>query len=276
MPELPEVQTVINSIKNELINSKILKCELFWKNIIYNYNNNEFVQLIENKVINDIYRRGKYIIFKLNEGFMICHLRMTGTLFIVKNKINKKHIQALFTIKSKSNIYLSFKDIRKFGGFYYFNNINNLYNKIGTDPFDQIFTQKWLVKNIKNRKKMMKHLLLDQKFICGLGNIYVDETLWLSMIHPESLSNIINEKNIKVLYKSIITTLEDSIKHHGTTIKDFEFNQFDNMKTGTYKNKLNIYNRHEKKCKRCSGIIIKIRVANRGTYICPNCQKNKF
>ena len=86
MPELPEVQTVINSIKNELINSKILKCELFWKNIIYNYNNNDFVQHIENKVINDIYRKGKYIIFKLNKGFMICHLRMTGTLFIVKEK----------------------------------------------------------------------------------------------------------------------------------------------------------------------------------------------
>jgi len=177
MPELPEVQTVINSIKNELINSKILKCDLFWKNIIYNYNNNDFVQHIENKVINDIYRKGKYIIFKLNTGFMICHLRMTGTLFIVKEKKNKKHIQARFTIKSSPNIYLSFKDIRKFGGFYYFKDIRNLYKKIGTDPFDKTFTETWLIKNIKNQKRMIKHLLLDQKFICGLGNIYVDESL---------------------------------------------------------------------------------------------------
>ena len=270
MPELPEVQTVINSIKNELINSKILKCDLFWKNIIYNYNNNDFVQHIENKVINDIYRKGKYIIFKLNTGFMICHLRMTGTLFIVKEKKNKKHIQARFTIKSSPNIYLSFKDIRKFGGFYYFKDIRNLYKKIGTDPFDKTFTETWLIKNIKNQKRMIKHLLLDQKFICGLGNIYVDESLWSAMIHPKILSHNINGEKIKALYKSIITILEDSIKHHGTTIKDFEFN---NMKTGTYKNRLNVYNRDNKKCKRCSNIIIKIRVASRGTHICQNCQK---
>jgi formamidopyrimidine-DNA glycosylase len=273
MPELPEVQTVINSIKKELINSKIIRCELFWKNIIYNCNNNDFIQFIENKVINDIYRKGKYIIYELNQGFMVCHLRMTGTLFITKDKRNKNHIQACFTIKSSPNIYLSFKDIRKFGGFYYFEDIRNLYKKIGTDPFDKIFTESWLLKNIKKQQRMIKHLLLDQKFICGLGNIYVDESLWSSMIHPETLSHNINRKKIKALYKSIIIILEDSIKHNGTTIKDFEFNQFDNMKTGTYKNRLKVYNRDKRKCKRCFNIIIKIRVASRGTHICLSCQK---
>ena len=113
--------------------------------------------------------------------------------------------------------------------------INELNQKIGIDPFDLEFTIKWFLKNTKKRKRYIKHLLLDQKFICGLGNIYIDEALWKAKIHPLAISSSINQKKITNLYQTILYLLNDSIKFHGTSIKNFEF---DNMKTGAYKNKL--------------------------------------
>ena len=270
MPELPEVQTVINSIQKDLINQKIIECNLFWKNVVYNTNQNQFITNIVNKIIKKIYRRGKYIIFSLNKGFMICHLRMTGSLFVDKKNHKNNHIQARFKINNNKIMYLHFKDIRKFGGFYYMEDINELNQKIGIDPFDLEFTNKWFLINVKKRKRHIKHLLLDQKLICGLGNIYIDEALWKAKIHPLSISYHINKKKLSILYKTILLLLNDSIKSHGTSIKDFEF---DNMKTGTYKNKLKVYNQNGKLCYLCKSIIKKIKVAGRGTHICEQCQK---
>ena len=115
---------------------------------------------------------------------------------------------------------------------------------------------------------MIKHLLLNQKFICGLGNIYIDEILWKSKIHPKSISK--NIRNIDTLYNNIISTLEESIKFHGTTIINFKF---DNMRTGNYKNKLKVYGRKDLSCYGCNKKIIKQRIAGRGTYLCLYCQK---
>ena len=115
----------------------------------------------------------------------------------------------------------------------------------------------------------MKALLLDQKFIAGLGNIYVDEILWKSRIHPLKISNQLSQKNITNLFNCILPILDESIKFHGTTIINFKF---DNMKTGNYRTKLNVYGRNKKLCNACDSIIIKIRVAGRGTYVCKNCQ----
>lgn len=266
MPELPEVQTVVNSL-DALINKKIIKFSYSWEKVIYNYSTKKFKDLIKSHTIKNITRKGKYIVLHLNDSYLVCHLRMTGYLYLSKDlPTDNRHTRCYFTLNNKG--YLIFKDIRKFGGFYFYTSLSDLNKKIGIDPFDNLFNKNWLKNNLNRKKRMIKHLLLDQKFICGLGNIYIDEILWKSRIHPKSNSQ--NIKNTSFLYYNIISILKDSIAFHGTTIMNFTF---DNMKTGNYKNKLNVYGRNGLPCNSCSKSIIKQRVAGRGTYICTYCQQ---
>ena len=182
MPELPEVQTVVNSL-SKLKNKRIISFESFYSKIIYNLKQSAFVDNVINKKVESIDRKGKYILIKLNVGYLVCHLRMTGQLFLSTNlPENRKHTRAYFVLNKGFMIY---NDIRKFGGFYYFNNIDDFNLKVGVDPYEKEFTPKWLENGLKRRSRSIKYLLLDQKFICGLGNIYVDEILWLSKINPQ-------------------------------------------------------------------------------------------
>ena len=265
MPELPEVQTVVNSLA-KLKNKKIVLFESYYSKIIFNLDQSSFIKNILNKKIISVYRKGKYILIKLSSGYLACHLRMTGQLFLSDDiPINKKHLRAFFTLNTG---YLIYNDIRKFGGFYYFDNIGDFNLKVGVDPYDKEFTYNWLKKGLLNRSRSIKHLLLDQKFICGLGNIYIDEILWLSKIHPQKKSNEI--KNIQDLYNNILSVLNNSINHHGTTIINFSF---DNMKTGDFKTELKVYGREHMLCYRCNNKIIKEKIASRSTHYCKKCQK---
>ncbi len=265
MPELPEVQTVVNSL-SKLKNKRIISFESFYSKIIYNLKQSAFVDNVINKKVESIDRKGKYILIKLNVGYLVCHLRMTGQLFLSTNlPENRKHTRAYFVLNKGFMIY---NDIRKFGGFYYFNSIDDFNLKVGVDPYEKEFTPKWLENGLKRRSRSIKYLLLDQKFICGLGNIYVDEILWLSKINPQKKSNKI--KNVKTLYENIFTVLDNSLKHHGTTIMNFKF---DNMKTGEFKNELKVYGREGEVCFRCKNKITRKKIASRSTHYCQRCQK---
>jgi formamidopyrimidine-DNA glycosylase len=266
VPELPEVQTVVNTLQF-IKNKKIIFFQNYWEKILFSKNYTYLDQTIENQVIISIERIGKYIIIKLKNNYLAFHLRMTGYLYGSKKLNKNKHVQCYF--KFDDNSYLVYEDIRKFGGFYYLKDLDIINNKLGIDPYNKNFTANWLINNLDTKKRQMKALLLDQKFISGLGNIYVDEILWKSKIHPLKISNKLNQKSITNLFNSILPILDESIKFHGTTIINFKF---DNMKTGNYRTKLNVYGRSGKQCNKCNSTIIKIRVAGRGTYICEKCQ----
>ena len=270
MPELPEVQTVVNFLHPKIIKKKILSFDLLWNKTLYTDNLNTLkYEISKLPEIISINRHGKYIIIKLNNKFIVFHLRMTGYLYHSIN-INaySKYIRCFFTLSN--NTYLIYEDIRKFGGFYYLDNINIIFDKTGIDPMNKNFTLNWISENIKKRKKMIKSLLLDQRFICGIGNIYADEILWFSKIHPKMPANNISANKLKKLYTSIKNILNTSIKFHGTTIINFKF---DNMKTGTYKNQLTVYGRQNKPCKHCNNIIHRQKIAGRSTFFCKFCQK---
>ena len=265
MPELPEVQTVVQSLQ-DLKNKKILDFKYYWKKVIYNFPINRTQDILRGNTINNISRKGKYIILKLDNQYLVGHLRMTGQLYISKAlPVKKNHLRCVFLLDN--NKFLIFEDMRKFGGFFIYNNLDILNAKIGIDPFQKIFTVKWLKINLFKKKRMMKHLLLDQKFICGLGNIYIDEILWKSQIHPKALSNKV--QSIKNLHYNLLSILNESIKFHGTTIMNFKF---DNMKTGNYKNNLKVYGRYNLPCYTCNSMIIKEKIAGRSTYYCKYCQ----
>jgi len=268
MPELPEVETVTNSIKKHLLSKSFQSLSVNWDTVLYNFSKQDFNKQIKNKNITNIYRRGKFIVFDFDTCIMAVHLRMTGKLY-VQPKIDKskKHISAYLQFSDK---YLIFEDTRKFGKFYLYDSINFLDNKLGIEPLSRGFTQKWLIDNLKTKSRQMKQLLLDQSFVVGLGNIYIDEVLWHAKIHPLSKSDNIPTKKVKELYKSIKKVLSESIKMGGTTIRDYTY---DYSYVGNYVLNLKAYGRNNKKCERCDTLITKYKIAQRGTFICSKCQK---
>ena len=268
MPELPEVQTVINSIKKKIINKKIIDYKILYNKICYNYSSIEASEKILNQGIIGIERLGKNIILILDNCYIVFHLRMTGYLYCTSNIVNSKYLR--YQIKLSDKSYLNFEDIRKFGGFYYLKDLKKLKNKLGYDPFSENFTFNWLKNTLQKKKSMIKPLLLRQDLVCGLGNIYIDEILWSAKINPQKIAKKINKDKIKLLHSNTINILRESIEFHGTTIINFKF---DNMKTGNYKNKLNVYGRENKKCNRCNEKIKKIKLSGRSTYYCKICQR---
>lgn len=268
MPELPEVETVKNSIKKKLINQSFVSLEIYWPKVIQNISFKNFESQIINKKIINIYRRAKYIILEYNDFLIAIHLRMTGKLYIQDlNSKLPKHTSLVLKLKKNQMV---FEDTRKFGRFYLFENKKYLDAKLGIEPLDKSFTNSWLIKNLKLKKRQIKSLLFDQSFIVGLGNIYIDESLWLSKIHPLTKSNEIPLENIKILRKSIVEVLKNSIKLGGTTIRDYTY---DFSYVGNYSLNLKVYGQNGLNCKRCNSLIIKIKVVQRGTHICTKCQK---
>jgi len=268
MPELPEVETVTQSVRKHLIDKSFDLIHLNWKKTLHNFTVGDFNDSIKGLPIKDVYRRAKYIIIDLGSFLLAVHLRMTGKLYASNSlEKGKKHVSLYLKFNNK---YLIFEDVRKFGRFYMFENMDYLNDKLGIEPLSESFSEDWILNNVKNRKRQMKSLLLDQSFICGIGNIYADEALWYAKIHPLSISSCISQKKLLKLREGIIKVLSESIKRGGTTIRDYTY---DFSYVGNYALKLNVFGREDRQCSRCKSIIIKTKVAQRGTHYCPKCQK---
>ena len=268
MPELPEVQTVVNQIKSDLLRNKVESITPIWPKVLHNFTSEEAKRKIKDGEILDVSRRAKFIIIKFAESIIAIHLRMTGKLYLLpENQTISKYATAYFTLKNKRK--LIFDDVRKFGRIYLYKNIKPIDERHGPEPLESNFTSESLFRLIKSKKRNIKALLLDQSMIAGLGNIYADESLWKSKIHPNSLSHKIPKKRIEDLHNNIKFILTEAIEQNGTTIIDFSVNG----ESGKYTNELKIYGKVNSNCYRCKYKIIKIRVAGRGTYICEKCQK---
>jgi len=265
MPELPEVQTVANHIKPYLIGKYVLSINPIWKKVLDNFNPEDING--RNKII-DVTRRAKFIIINFENFLIAVHLRMTGKLYILEGNDIPKHASAIMALESGEK--LIFEDTRKFGRIYKYDDLKLINEKHGPEPLEDDFTSKWLLTSLKSRKRNIKALLLDQSFISGLGNIYVDESLWASNIHPNSISCYIPKKKIITLHKNIREILSKSIKQLGTTFINFTFL---NGQSGNYSNELKIFGKQSKPCEKCSNKIKKIKVAGRGTHVCNKCQK---
>ncbi len=266
MPELPEVQTVVNHIKGKLIGQTITNIKPIWPKVFHNFKRKDLFSKNSSIKILDVKRRAKFIILQLENSILAIHLRMTGKLYFWDGEI-PKHTSVKILFKNKKC--LIFEDVRKFGRFYLYKNLDDINSRHGPEPLEQQFTKTLLLKILTRCKRNIKSLLLDQSKIAGLGNIYVDESLWLSRIHPNSISNLIPKKKIFELHKSIQFVLKKAIDNNGTTIIDFTYI---NGQTGSYANKLNVYGKKDKVCSYCKTKIKKTKIAGRGTYFCI-CQK---
>ncbi len=267
MPELPEVQTVVNHIRSKLIGQTICNIEPIWPKVFHNFKSRDLFNKNSNTKILDVKRRAKFIIIQLENSILAIHLRMTGKLYFWNGEL-PKHTSVKILLKNKSC--LIFNDVRKFGRFYLYKNLDDINSRHGPEPLEKQFTKTLLLNILNKCKRNIKSLLLDQSKIAGLGNIYVDESLWLSNIHPNSFSNLIPKKEVFKLHKSIQFVLKKAIANNGTTIINFSYI---NGQTGNYANQLNIYGKKNKICSKCNTKIKKIKIAGRGTYFCI-CQKS--
>ena len=271
MPELPEVETVVQSIRDKLVGNKFENIEIRWPKVLFNFSKEDFLKTLIKRKIKRVERRAKFIIIGFDYDILAIHLRMTGKLYFENKLSQKKHISAIITMNNGG--YFIFEDTRKFGRFYYYQSQDFLNNTLGIEPLSNEFDDRWLKNTLHNKKKMIKSLLLDQNIIAGLGNIYVDECLWKSNIHPQTVSNKIPIKNTLILCKAIKTTLQSSINAQGTTVVDFTFL---NGQSGKYSNQLNIFRKEGQPCPRCSEEIKKKKIAGRGTHFCPKCQIKRY
>ncbi|MDC0357949.1 DNA-formamidopyrimidine glycosylase [Oligoflexia bacterium] len=270
MPELPEVETVVNYIKPLVVGQSLERIRLdpAYPQVLATHTARTLNRKLRGCKVVDVRRRAKYIVFDLEQGFLVIHLRMTGRLQPVYDLEREgTHLRATFEFKHGNDLF--FVDYRKFGRIYYYQDLTLLEERLGLEPLSRAFTAKWLMQEMQARKRMVKPFLLDQSIIAGLGNIYADETLWKAKVHPLATTNNISAAKITALHKAIKLVLRSSIKQNGTTFNSYAFGA---REAGRFRNKLQVFGRTGLPCKRCRTKIEKTKVAQRGTHLCPQCQ----
>lgn len=273
MPELPEVETVKETLKQNLLNKTISDVSIYWDNIIEYPIKEEFINNIKGQTIIDIKRRGKWLMFELNNYYLMSHLRMEGKFFFrAKGDDLNKHEHVVITFADNSE--LRYQDTRKFGKMHLIKkeDINNRKPLIdlGLEPFDDDVTIEYLKSKYKNKRIPIKTVLLDQSIVTGIGNIYANEILFLSHINPLIKANELKDNNLKDIINNTKEVLQDAINKGGTTIRSYTSKE---GVTGLFQYELYVHGRENQECKVCKTKIEKIKVNGRGTYFCPKCQK---
>lgn len=275
MPELPEVQTVVNDLNAaNLIGITINAARVFWPRTIAEPSAKLFCRRMKGQKFTAIRRRGKYLVFEVSDGHtMLLHLRMSGRLHLDSaDTPRNKHEHVILGFDDGRQ--LRFHDTRKFGRLHLLKDPNRILNRLGPEPLASGFTAKTLTDCLKDRKRLLKPLLLDQTFIAGLGNIYADEALWEAKLHPCRLAASLSTSEIKVLHRTIRRVLKRGLKNLGTTLGTGKGNFYSVAnRRGRNKDLLKVFRRTDLPCPRCKSPIERIIVGQRSTHICSNCQK---
>ena len=272
MPELPEVETVKETLKKQILNKTIKDVLVYYDKMLENINKNDFIKRLKNQKIIDIKRKGKWLIFELDNYYLLSHLRMEGKYYIKNNNdevTRHQHIIFIF----EDDIELRYNDTRKFGRMYLLDK-DKAYNEkplneLGYEPWDESLTPVYLKEKYKNKKIPIKTALLDQSIIVGVGNIYADEILFLSKINPHKKSCDLNNDELLNIIDNTKRTLEKAIKLGGTTIKSYTSSEGVH---GRFQNELLVHTKDI--CPVCNNKIVKEKINGRGTYYCEKCQKN--
>lgn len=271
MPELPEVETLKCYFGLRLINVTINKLIKTRDSIRYKLSNQLEENVRETKIIR-FRRRAKYLLIDLdNAHSIIVHLGMSGRLTLqANNYIIQKHDHLIFYLNNSQM--LVFNDSRRFGMIYAMQTSaieEQFFSKLGIEPLSANISLEYLKKKLLNRKVPIKNLLMDNRLIVGIGNIYASESLFIAKIYPTRFGNSLSDLEITRLILAIQTILAQAIKAGGTTLKDFV--NGDN-KPGYFGQQLQVYARGNKHCLNCEAIIVKIKQAGRATFYCPICQ----
>ena len=287
MPELPEVEIVKLSLKKTIKSKKILKVKVNNRNLRFKIQK-DFEALLKRRKIIDVNRKAKYLIIILDDNkYLIMHFGMSGTLHLLKKEFDFKNTNLSFykgqNFPSKHNhielffdkFKIVYNDPRRFGFVKFLNSKKELVKYLknfGMEPLEKKFNIKYLKKILNNKNKNIKNILLDQKYISGIGNIYANEILFFSKINPNKLGKKINISEMKKLLVFSKKVLRKAIKKGGSTIRDFK--NAEGTK-GSFQDEFKVYNKDGFKCPNslCAKFIKKITISNRSSFYCPDCQK---
>ena len=270
MPELPEVQTVLDTLETKIKNRKIINIKILYKPIV-ECNTKIFKKKLIGQHFRKFKRRGKYLLFEMDDITLVSHLRMEGKYFILDDKTPiSKHDHVIFYLDNGKQ--LRYNDVRKFGRMELIDKQDDYreFKKLGPEPFSKDFNLQYCKEYLEDKRIPIKQVLLEQSFVAGIGNIYADEILFAIKVNPNTIANKITDKNIKDLITSTRRILNRAIKAGGTTIRSYTSSL---GVAGRFQLKLNVHTMA--KCKSCGRDIIKTVVGGRGTYYCPSCQKMK-
>lgn len=273
MPELPEVEIVARGLRERIVGDPITEVTVSWPRSIASHTVEQFARGLVGQAVVDVGRRGKYIVLRLSEhGCLLIHLRMTGRLVVEEPQEPvdpelERHTRAVWRFASGRR--LRFWDIRKFGRVHWVTAPDEVLASLGPEPLDPTFAVGALRDMLRSRRRQVKPLLLDQHFLAGLGNIYVDEALWEARVHPARRSNTLTDEEITRLHDAIVGVLRAALCSRGTTLRDYR--GADNQ-PGEYQQELAVYGREGQPCHRCGHPIARTVVGNRGTRLCPVCQ----
>lgn len=274
MPELPEVETVRRTLAELVTGKKIKNVSVFWPKMVKLPDEvEEFKLSLQDEVIENVDRRGKFLILNTDHFSLVSHLRMEGRygLFSGKEPV-EKHTHVIFHFEDETE--LRYKDVRKFGTMHLFakgeESLHLPLSQLGPEPFSPDFTVAYLTGKLSKTERAVKAVLLDQTVLVGLGNIYVDEALFRSGIHPARKAKSIKKNEMKKLHKEIIDTLGEAVEQGGSTIRSYVNSQ---GQIGMFQQQLFVYGRKNEECRNCGKPIEKNVTAGRGTHFCPSCQK---
>ncbi len=278
MPELPEVELVARSLDKLVSKRKIMTAELLRERLAPENPPDEFAATLRNSIINFVKRRGKHILFDLNNGkTLLVHLRMSGRFMLLPVETQlPKFTHAIFYFEDETR--LIFSDQRHFG-FMKIVETSRLneakeIKKLAPEPFSEEFSPAYLRQILKTSAKSLKEFLLDQTKVTGLGNIYAAEAMFLAKLHPQIQANEVSAAKAKILHKFIIEVLRESIAH-GSTLNVNPENIDGSYYGGGYENHWRVYDRENEPCVNCGTKISRLKQAGRSSYFCPKCQRAK-
>jgi formamidopyrimidine-DNA glycosylase len=273
MPELPEVETVRRTLIELVKGKTIAAVYIHWPKIIKKPEETvQFQDALIGQTIHDVGRRGKFLKFILDDYVLVSHLRMEGRYGLYNDSDPvEKHTHVIFAMTDGTE--LRYKDVRKFGTMHLFKKgeeeMTLPLSQLGIEPFSDEFTVHYLDEKLQKTNRKIKVVLLDQKTVVGLGNIYVDEALFRAGIHPERPANALTEDELVKLHREIVLTLKDAVEKGGSTIRSYVNTQ---GQIGMFQLNLFVYGRTNEPCKICGKTLIKTAVGGRGTHYCADCQ----
>ncbi len=280
MPELPEVETIKNDLAPQIVGKTIEavtfppdpRCRILRRCI----SQQEFIrEIVRTKILN-VRRRAKYLICDLDsERTLVMHLGMSGQILLCPSRSPlERYVRAIFHLSGNKEI--RFADPRKFGEiFLQSTSVPDLpldLDRLGPEPLDRTFTAKALMQTLRSSRRAVKAVLMDQRAIAGLGNIYSDESLFLAGVHPARKGYSLTEDETRSIHRAIRTVLRSAIKHRGTTAKDKRYRDGKGQ-SGNFQNRLNVYQRRSLPCPRCGAVIEIMPIGGRTASFCPRCQK---
>ncbi|MBW3626229.1 MAG: bifunctional DNA-formamidopyrimidine glycosylase/DNA-(apurinic or apyrimidinic site) lyase [Actinobacteria bacterium] len=276
MPELPEVETLRRDLEKEVVGRRIKAVEVTGMRAIRRHpNKKHFIGKLEGRKLERVTRKGKYLLFSLGEDVLIVHLGMSGQLrkATAKDEV-LPHTHVTFTFTQGGE--LRFVDPRTFGELFVAaadtleTDVPEI-GELGFDPVEDVLSWNVFGALLRARKVKLKTLLMDQRFIAGIGNIYSDEILWAAGVRHDRVSDSLSTQEVRRLYRAVLETMHDAIKHRGSTLSDQQYRDLYGV-VGNYQAEHKVYAREGQACRRCRQPVVRQKWSQRSTFFCPACQ----